>query len=248
MASPVGRGAAVNNRRERAQRQVGYAEYSSHNCLCKLKPLRKRNCARCIRGCIHTGKDRSRPPSARLCGGSRPSVSVFFALASTRHWRWRPPSSGLQPGRVVTTRAASRRRWWFLLVLTALPGPLLRFWPASLLLRRPCLRHCSRDARRRVVDAACSPHPSRRLVTPPFSLPLPPPLAIVPSLGGGTAHRHGATMRAWLMDGDGAASPRAPHQRTPNVPVGEEELRRLGVLHWFVDPVEYMAGAWAASW
>ncbi|GAB0489362.1 hypothetical protein MMPV_000580 [Pyropia vietnamensis] len=48
-------------------------------------------------------------------------------------------------------------------------------------------------------------------------------------------------MRAWLMDGDGADAPRAPHQRTPNVPVGEEELRRLGVLYWFVDPVEYMA-------
>lgn len=50
-------------------------------------------------------------------------------------------------------------------------------------------------------------------------------------------------MRAWLMDGDGADAPRAPHQRTPNVSVEEEELRRLGVLYWFMDPVEYMAGA-----
>lgn len=48
-------------------------------------------------------------------------------------------------------------------------------------------------------------------------------------------------MRAWLMDGDGADAPRAPHQRTPNVSVEEEELRRLGVLYWFMDPVEYMA-------
>lgn len=115
--------------------------------------------------------------------------------------------------------------------------------PVTLLLRRSCPRRSSRDARRRFAKAGRSPHPSRRLLTLPYSLSFPPPLSLVYFCSGGTVHPHGATMRAWLMDGDGAASPRAPHQRTPNVPVGEEELRRLGVLHWFLDPVEYMAGA-----
>lgn len=85
------------------------------------------------------------------------------------------------------------------------------------------------------------------MVPSPYSLPLPPPLPRAPSRSGGTVHPHGTAMHAWLMDGDGAASPRAPHRRTPNVPVGKDQLQRLGVLHWFVDPVEYMAGAWAAS-
>jgi len=49
-------------------------------------------------------------------------------------------------------------------------------------------------------------------------------------------------MKAWLMDGDGAESPRAPHHRTPDTPVSLEELKHLGVLYWYLDPKEYSAG------
>ncbi|OSX70867.1 hypothetical protein BU14_0647s0007 [Porphyra umbilicalis] len=48
-------------------------------------------------------------------------------------------------------------------------------------------------------------------------------------------------MKAWLMDGDGAESPRAPHHRTPDTPVSLEELKHLGVLYWYLDPKEYSA-------
>jgi len=49
-------------------------------------------------------------------------------------------------------------------------------------------------------------------------------------------------MKAWLMDNDGAESPRAPHHRTPDAPVSLEELKHLGVLYWYIDPKEYTAG------
>lgn len=54
-------------------------------------------------------------------------------------------------------------------------------------------------------------------------------------------------MRAWLMEGDGAAAPRAPHHRTPDVPMGGEELAALGVLRWSLDPVEYQAGTFGGA-
>ncbi|KAK1333313.1 hypothetical protein QTO34_006854 [Cnephaeus nilssonii] len=42
-------------------------------------------------------------------------------------------------------------------------------------------------------------------------------------------------VQAWYLD-DSAADPRRPHRPEPARPVGLEQLRRLGILYWKLDP------------
>ncbi|XP_054584322.1 acireductone dioxygenase [Eptesicus fuscus] len=42
-------------------------------------------------------------------------------------------------------------------------------------------------------------------------------------------------VQAWYLD-DSAADPRRPHRAEPARPVGLEQLRRLGILYWKLDP------------
>lgn len=46
---------------------------------------------------------------------------------------------------------------------------------------------------------------------------------------------------AWYMDDDVATDQRAPHKRSPNVPVPKEHLDKLGVLQWHLDADKYVA-------
>ncbi|CAK6444860.1 unnamed protein product [Pipistrellus nathusii] len=42
-------------------------------------------------------------------------------------------------------------------------------------------------------------------------------------------------VQAWYLD-DSAADPRRPNRAEPARPVGLEQLRRLGILYWKLDP------------
>nr|KAF6445800.1 acireductone dioxygenase 1 [Rousettus aegyptiacus] len=62
-----------------------------------------------------------------------------------------------------------------------------------------------------------------------------PALLVVPP--GADCARH-AMVQAWYRD-EADDDPRRPHRAQPSRPVSLEQLRRLGVLHWKLDPDKY---------
>lgn len=62
-----------------------------------------------------------------------------------------------------------------------------------------------------------------------------PVLLVVPP---GADCAHHAMVQAWYRD-EADDDPRRPHRAQPSRPVSLEQLRRLGVLHWKLDPDKY---------